>query len=179
VETPETDPSPSGSVPSPAASGALSRKQLEEEKRKARGAFLAEMRAAAAKRKAAQGETSETAPDKSAAPASVPDPKRTDTDRKRDLAVFLSVVWRILQGAAWLVGYKLDPLTEREAAEDAPAWLPITLRYPAFDRAVTWVAAPFRLMERIASKIHTREKTPAPPKLTAEKDKPARPTEAA
>lgn len=91
-----------------------------------------------------------------------PMPERTDADRARDLAVFLSGLWLILRALAALLGWKVAPLTEPEAAEDAKSFVPMARRYPAFDSLCTWVAAPVVIVRRIAAKVSRKGSVPEP-----------------
>lgn len=137
----------------PNATERLTPAQVKAAKKAAQLEFLAELRRKRAERDAKEP----TAPPAADAPI-----ERSETDRRRDLAVFLAGVWLVLRGLARLFGYTLDPLSDEEASADARAWVPVAERYPKFDRLCVWVAAPVNIVRRVASKLHPR--TPEPQK---------------
>ncbi|MBK9497104.1 MAG: hypothetical protein IPO08_21835 [Xanthomonadales bacterium] len=152
---------PSGPVaaPAPAAEPAS---LTPYQKRKAREAererLREERRASRAARSPGKAPAAAAEP-AAAEPAPVTDPgiPYRDSDvRLRDLALAWRVLWRVFGFVAGFVGYDLEPLTEKEAGEDARAFLPIAERFAVVDRAVTWAAAPFVLVERVAGKLHRR-----------------------
>lgn len=145
-------------APTPAAVPApltpYQKRKAREEEREARRVAARERRAAA--RPPAERQAAEPA---QAEPERVTDPGipiRSSELRLRDLSLAWRVLWRILGFLAGFAGYDLAPLTEKEAAEDAQSFLPIAERFAAVDRAVTWAAAPFVLVERIAGKLSRR-----------------------
>lgn len=165
VTIPAPPPSPAlGPVPAPSASPPPTAELTPWQRRKLREAEQRRKREERRQRRAelAAQKLEETAAAPPAEPAAMLAPDRSDADRARDLAVFLSGVWLIARALASLIGWKLGPLTEAEAAEDAKSFVPMARRYPAFDSLCTWVAAPVVIIRRIAAKISRRGSTPEP-----------------
>jgi len=134
------------------------------QRRKAREA---EREAAAERRRQARAAKApkveaEAAPEPAPAPPTDPGvPLRSSALRLRDTSVALRVVWRLVGLVVGLAGYELAPLTEKEADEQAAAWLPVVERYPVADRWVTWLALPAVVVEQMAAKLSRRAEVPA------------------
>jgi hypothetical protein len=101
---------------------------------------------------ASPGVASPASPPVAATPR--PPPLRPEALRLRDLCRFVAVVWRVLAAVAFLVGRRLDPVAPAEIASVAADLLPLTESSPAFDRVVAFLAAPFNLLDLLASKLH-------------------------
>lgn len=147
--------SPELASPAPTAAPAveLTLKEKRALREQARREFKASKRAELA----AQDGAKAAPPAGGAAPATAA-PQRTDDERTRDAAVFLrGVLFPLLSVVALLIGYRLDPLSETAAAEDATAWVPILRRYGWADSLVTWVGAPARLVARLRQLAHRKE----------------------
>lgn len=148
-----TAPSPSPAQPS--AGNKLTPAEKRALREQARREFKAQeaARFAAAKAGTDGGTPAAAAGGPAAAPGTPPDPStRTDADRARDAAVALRGVLMPVAGLfAGFFGYDLvlEEFTEKQAGEDARAWVPILARYRWLDVAVTWMSAPARLVARV------------------------------
>lgn len=129
------------------------RKRLERKAKK-------EAEAAAAAKKLQPGGPSDASAEGNALAAATPAPEleRNDEDRARDASVFLQGVWLVAGAVAWLFGWELDKLEEREAVEDGKSWVPIARRYSWFDVVITWAAAPVNLFRRVKAKLRRIER---------------------
>jgi hypothetical protein len=93
-----------------------------------------------------------------AAPADeVDDEDRDDDQRKRETSGAWRLTLRVVSLVLWPFGYRLDPLTDKEAAEDAGLLLPLVRKHRWLDALVAYAALPYLLAERVALKLKKRE----------------------
>jgi hypothetical protein len=151
-----------GTVPAAVPPFKLKPDEVRALREQARREVLAEEKDRIAKDRAAKGKAPAPAA-KAEPPAGAPstpaelDPARTDAHRAADAAMFLrGVLWPVVGGVAWLVGWDVDPYTAAMAAEDSTAWVPLARRYRVVDLVITWAGVPARLMARIKELAHRR-----------------------
>lgn len=100
------------------------------------------------------------------------DEGRDDAQRARETGGFWRLTLRVVSLLLMPFGYRLDPLTDKECAEDVALLAPLARRHRWLDVLVRYAALPYLLAERIAGKVKKRDadpaKTPtAPPKGAA------------
>jgi hypothetical protein len=111
------------------------------------------------------------APKASASNASAPAPEadrtRTDDQRAKDAAEFLTgCLYPLAALVAWFTPWKLDlaKVSDAQALDDGRAWVPLARRYAFVDGLITWASLPARLGRRIRAMASPRSKAPPPPK---------------
>lgn len=164
---PAAEPAPApaeASQSSPAPSDGAAPAQLTPyQKRKERERELAKVAAdRKAKREAAKpgkgGKAKAGA--EPAQPAEETTEEWDEAQRAREAGGFWRLTLRIVSLCMWPFGYRLDPLTDKECAEDVALLAPLASRHKWLEVMVRYAALPYLLVERVATKTKKRE----PPK---------------
>jgi hypothetical protein len=91
--------------------------------------------------------------------------ERDDAQRERETGGFWRLTLRVMSLLLWPFGWRLEPLSDKECAEDVALLAPLARRHAWLDVLVRYAALPYLLVERVVSKAKRREpeKPPASP----------------
>ncbi len=120
----------------------------------------AERKRTAAERRAkreAKAATKGTEAAKAAEPAQAADDDRDDAQRAHETGGAWRLVLRLVSLVMWPFGYRLEPLTDKECAEDVRLLVPLARRHLWLDLCVRYAALPYLLVERIVAKTRRRD----------------------
>lgn len=91
------------------------------------------------------------------------DDDRDDAQRARETGGAWRLTLRIVSLILWPFGWRLEPLTDKECAEDVQLLAPLARRHRWLDMLIRYAALPYLLVERVVSKAKRREAEQPPP----------------
>ncbi len=156
VKTPAAEApaaAPTGAPPpAPTELSAYQRRRERERER--------ERKKEAARAKRADREVAK-AKEEAATPAAPLDDDRDDAQRARETGGAWRLTLRLVGWCLWPFGYRLEPLTDKQVAEDTALLAPLARRHRWLDLLIRYAALPYLLVERIVTQLRRREKDKA------------------